>query len=473
MFFFFFWTTCPSMSPPFSYLINKIVFALTEQLPTLCNHRIHKRCNVTCFLCNCIIRGKADREALSLLTSPPPSFHPQHNHSGRSQFSWRVGGATEPLLLMCSMWRCYCEVTLKLRSGRFANNSLSMRAAEVIAWRMCHCLLRVSSGKSLFGCIDEGKGGLHICRVVHRGGAVDKTVTAGQVWSCAVMWADKRRVVGSLCLRGGHVLLWKSIMFGFWSGRARLCSGRRIWCSANPFCERAAAAAAATLLPLPPLSPSTSPHPAPSLLVLLTGVYVKALRKTITLNCTQPSGSKLAEVDGAACLCMRVQMFADLTVNPPPQKNCLWAVMLAVSNVYPLICFATWIHGGGKFVLRWPTWFLGEAYWKQDHRWQQRKVWCDLRQGWLGCLTKNKPATKESKCSAQDNRGNGKIVIFLFELSNQTLVEQTMEINFKKLCNLNHVWPPGMICFNLANSTPLLLEGDTNKTTMRSSPVVE
>lgn len=86
-----------------------------------------------------------------------------------------------------------------------------------------------------------------------------------------------------------------------------------------------------------PFPPSTSPHPAPSLLVLLTGVYVKALCKTITLNCTQPSGSKLAEVDRAACLCTCVQMFADLTVNPPPQKRCLWAVMLAVSNVCPLM----------------------------------------------------------------------------------------------------------------------------------------
>lgn len=95
--------------------------------------------------------------------------------------------------------------------------------------------------------------------------------------------------------------------------------------------------------PVPP-PPSTPPHPAPSLLVLLTGVYVKALRKTITLNCTRPSGSKLAEVDGAACMCRLVQMFADLTVNPPPQTRCLWAAVLTISNVCTFICLATRIH---------------------------------------------------------------------------------------------------------------------------------
>lgn len=68
---------CPSMSFRFSYLINKIVFALMEQLPTpFVTAEIHKRCHVTCFLRNCIIRARADREALSLLGSPPPSFHP-------------------------------------------------------------------------------------------------------------------------------------------------------------------------------------------------------------------------------------------------------------------------------------------------------------------------------------------------------------------------------------------------------------
>lgn len=207
---------------------------------------------------------------------------------------------------------------------------------------MCHCLLWVSCGKRLFGCIDKGKGGFCACSVVHRRGVVHKTVATGQVWSCAVIWTDKKRAVGSLCLREGHMLLRKSIMFWFRSGRASLCNARRIWCSANPLCD----GAASTLLPLPPSPPPTSPHQAPSLLVLLTGVYVKGLCKTITLNCTQPSGSKLAEVDDAACLCTCVQMFADLTVNPPPQKRCLWAVMLAASNVCPLICFATRMHEG-------------------------------------------------------------------------------------------------------------------------------
>lgn len=83
----FFWPLLrPSVSSFLSYLMNKIVLALTGQLATLCNRRNYKRCNVTCFLYSRIIRAKADSGALSLLSCPPPSFHPQHNKSGGSQW---------------------------------------------------------------------------------------------------------------------------------------------------------------------------------------------------------------------------------------------------------------------------------------------------------------------------------------------------------------------------------------------------
>lgn len=215
---------------------------------------------------------------------------------------------------------------------------------------MCHCLLRVSCGKRLLRCIDKGEGRMDdapgaLCALCADWGAVHKTVATGQVQPCAAICTDGEE------RGGGHVLLQKSIMFGFRSGRACLRDGRRIWCSANPLCDGAAAAATP---PTPPTAPSPPPpHPAPSLLVLLTGVYVKALRKTITLNCTQPSGSKPAEVDGVACVCTRVLMFADLTVNPPPQERCSWAAALASSNVCALICFTTRTHGADRFVLGW------------------------------------------------------------------------------------------------------------------------
>lgn len=315
---------------------------------------IHKRCHVTCFLHNCIIRARVDREALSLLSSPPPSFHPpQHNKSGRSQFGWLSAEwgeekKTEMLLLVCSMWRRYCARERE-RSGRLGTNSLSIRAAGVKPWRMCHCLLRVSCGKRLLKCIDKGKGGWcawSLVRSLCRWGAVHKTVATGQVQPCV-----------AICTDGG--------------GGGGVGWGKSTCCYRNPSCFGFGVGVHACAMgegfgavrilfvmvqrqqqhPPHPRPVSPPPHPAPSLLVLLTGVYVKALRKTTTLNCTQPSGSKPAEVDGAACVCTRVLMFADLTVNPPPQERCLWAAALAVSNVCALICFTTRTHGVDWFVL--------------------------------------------------------------------------------------------------------------------------
>lgn len=95
-----------------------------------------------------------------------------------------------------------------------------------------------------------------------------------------------------LLFQGRHMLLEETCVL-LWSGCACMCSVRRIWCSANPLCNGAAN-------PLP-LYPALSLSP-----FLHAEVYVKALRKTITLTCTHQIKASDADSESSACWCTPV-----------------------------------------------------------------------------------------------------------------------------------------------------------------------
>lgn len=122
----------------------------------------------------------------------------------------------------------------------------------------------------------------------------------------------KRRLLLS---PGRHMLLWKACML-LWCGCPHLCNEGRIWCSANPLCDGVAA---------PPSQLTTHTHPNthyPALSLSAPGVYVKALRKTITLTCTSPSDQSKRCWQREGGVPVRVSrarlLWADLIVNLQP-----------------------------------------------------------------------------------------------------------------------------------------------------------
>lgn len=168
---------------------------------------------------------------------------------------------------MCSLWHFCCGIALGERSAWLGSNRLSIQFID--HWD--ESLMDVSL--SAVGVSWE-----KICRDRDRqpvwwqrqaAGAQLMRVDMEPVCVCP----EYRWKGGSHCLEGGHMLLEIAYML-LWCGCACMCSGRRIWCSANPLCNGAAN---------PPPSLSSSPSP-----FLHAEVYVKALRKTITLTSTSP-----------------------------------------------------------------------------------------------------------------------------------------------------------------------------------------
>lgn len=104
-------------------------------------------------------------------------------------------------------------------------------------------------------------------------------VRCTRVSVCVYVCHDINRWEGPIVLRTTHVAPEIKHVVVVVCGSVCMCNGRRIWCSANPLCNGAAN---------PPPSPSSSLSP-----FLHTEVYIKALRKTITLSCTSPLDQSL------------------------------------------------------------------------------------------------------------------------------------------------------------------------------------